>query len=206
MVSFYTVVKRCLDFLFSFLGLVLLSPFLLILYIFVKCSDVHSPVFFSHVRNGENGKKFKMFKFRTMRTDAEAVLMNDLALYEEFVANGYKLETDKDPRITPIGRILRKTSIDELPQLINVLLGHMSLVGPRPLPDREIHEYGEDKDLFLSVRPGITGWWQVSGRSNVGYPERCELELYYIEKASISFDIYILFKTALAVFNRVGAH
>lgn len=202
----YCLIKRIIDFGVSLIGIIFLSPIFVIIAIIMKCAEPEAPIFFAHTRNGKGGKKFKMYKFRTMCQDAETMLMKDSTLYAKFKANGYKFETQEDPRVTKLGGILRKTSLDELPQLINVCLGHMSLVGPRPLPDREISEYGDDRFKFLSVKPGITGWWQVSGRSNINYPERCNLELYYIEKCSLTFDVYILFKTVVIVLMRVGAH
>ncbi|MDT2858453.1 sugar transferase [Lactococcus lactis] len=202
----YGLIKRIGDILASSIGLIILMPLFLIVALIMKCSEPTAPIFFSHTRNGKKGKKFKMYKFRTMCQDAESILMKDTALFEKFKANGYKLETHEDPRVTKVGAFLRKTSIDELPQLINVCLGQMSLVGPRPIPDREILEYGSDKQKFLSVKPGITGWWQVSGRSNICYPERCDFELHYVDKNSLGFDILILFKTIGIVLKRHGAH
>lgn len=201
----YGLIKRIGDILVSSIGLIILIPLFLIVALIMKCSEPTAPIFFSHTRNGKNGKKFKMYKFRTMCQDAESILMKDTELFAKFKANGYKLETHEDPRITKIGGILRKTSIDELPQLINVFLGQMSLVGPRPLPDREIIEYGDNQEKFLSVKPGMTGWWQVSGRSTIGYPERCHLELYYVENCCFTFDVLILLKTIGIVLKRVGA-
>ena len=202
----YALMKRIIDFGFSFIGLIVLLPVFVMITLIMKCSEPKAPIFFAHTRNGKAGKKFKMYKFRTMCQDAETILMKDRALFEKFKTNGYKFETHEDPRVTKVGGLLRKTSLDELPQLINVCLGHMSLVGPRPLPDREIIEYGEELYKFLSVKPGITGWWQVSGRSNVNYPERCNLELHYVEKSSLAFDALILLKTVGIVLKRVGAH
>lgn len=201
----YSLIKRIGDILVSSIGLIILIPLFLIVALIMKCSEPTAPIFFSHTRNGKNGKKFKMYKFRTMCQDAESILMKDTELFAKFKANGYKLETHEDPRITKIGGILRKTSIDELPQLINVFLGQMSLVGPRPLPDREIIEYGDNQEKFLSVKPGMTGWWQVSGRSTIGYPERRHLELYYVEKCCFTLDVLILLKTIGIVLKRVGA-
>lgn len=126
-------------------------------------------------------------------------------LYQKYIQNNYKLEPEEDPRITGIGRF-KKTSLDELPQFINVLKGEMSLVGPRPVVKEELAEYKSRKDLFLSVKPGITGYWQVSGRSDVGYPERVDLELHYVYNQSVLFDIKILFLTLLHVLLRKGAY
>lgn len=126
-----------------------------------------------------------------MIVDADEKLKANKVLYQKYLKNNYKLEPEEDPRITKLGRFLRKTSLDEIPQLINVIKGDMSLVGPRPVVEEELLEYGERKNEFLSVKPGITGYWQVSGRSNVGYPERVNLELYYVNNQSLLFDLYI---------------
>lgn len=201
----YLYSKRVLDVFVSGLGLIFLSPVFLIVAILMKIKEPTGTILFGHTRNGQNGKKFKMYKFRSMCLNAEEILMADPVLYEKFVANGYKLGEGEDPRITKVGAFLRKTSLDELPQLVNVLFGSMSLVGPRPIPDNEIKEYGLRKNKFLSVKPGITGWWQVSGRSNIGYPERCDLELEYIDKMSLGMDIKILVLTFVAVLKKEGA-
>ena len=149
---------------------------------------------------------FNIYKFRSMATNAEQRLKEDPVLYEKYVANNYKLEQDEDPRITSIGRFLRKTSLDELPQLFNVFKGEMSLVGPRPIVAQELKEYKDRKDDLLSVKPGVTGYWQVSGRSDVGYPERVDLELFYVYHRTIWLDIRILFATVISVLLKKGAY
>jgi lipopolysaccharide/colanic/teichoic acid biosynthesis glycosyltransferase len=141
-----------------------------------------------------------------MRPDAEAVLKRDPEIYAKYLANGYKLPEGEDPRITRIGRILRSTSLDEIPQLLNVVRGDMSLVGPRPIVPAELKEYGERSDDFLAALPGITGKWQVSGRSNLGYPERADVELDYVYGWSFLEDLRILFRTVPVVLTRAGAH
>lgn len=197
--------KRVLDIFGSVFGLVIFSPIYLVITIIIK-QQSPGPVIFKQKRFGRDGKVFFIYKFRSMVVNAEQVLKENKELYEEYVRNNYKLEQDKDPRITKIGRFIRKTSLDELPQFINVLKGEMSLVGPRPVVPVELEEYGDKKDLFLSVKPGITGYWQVCGRSDVGYPERVDIELHYVHNQSIWLDIQILFKTVLHVLARKGAY
>jgi len=141
-----------------------------------------------------------------MRVDAEEALRRDAGLYRRYVDNDFKLPEAEDPRISPLGRFLRKSSLDELPQLMNVLRGEMSMVGPRPIVPDEIAHYKPYSELFLSIRPGITGLWQVSGRSNVRYPERAFMDLDYIGNNSVLQDLAILLKTVPAVFARKGAH
>ncbi len=127
------------------------------------------------------------------------MLRSDPTMYEEYRQNHYKIPDARDPRVTRVGRFLRRTSLDELPQLWNVLVGEMSLVGPRPVVEDELVEYGDDRDLMLSVRPGLTGAWAVAGRQSVGYPERCEIELQYVRERSIFHDVRILLRTVSAV-------
>ena len=140
-----------------------------------------------------------------MVDNADKILKQDAELYAKFVASGYKLPTAEDPRITKFGAFLRKTSLDELPQFWNTLNGTMSIIGPRPVVEDELVEYGEDIDKFLSVKPGVFGLWQASGRSNIEYPERAQMELDYVDRANLRFDFYILFKTVIAIFKRDGA-
>ncbi|OWR26788.1 multidrug MFS transporter [Saccharibacillus sp. O23] len=202
----FNATKRSMDMVASLIGLILLSPVFLVLALLIKIEDPKGPVFFKQKRFGRNSNMFNIYKFRSMATNAEQRLKEDPALYEKYVANNYKLEQDEDPRITSIGRFLRKTSLDELPQLLNVLKGEMSLVGPRPIVAQELKEYKERKNDLLSVKPGVTGYWQVSGRSNVGYPERVDLELYYVYHRTIWLDIRILFATVVSVLLKKGAY
>lgn len=197
--------KRALDVVVSLLGLILLAPLFLIIAIAIWV-DSPGPVFFRQMRPGLGGQLFPMLKFRTMRVDAEDVLRQDADLYRRFLENDCKLPEGEDPRIFPVGRILRKTSLDELPQLINVLRGEMSLVGPRPIVGPEIEHYGNHRTTFLSVKPGITGYWQVNGRSTVAYPERAHMDLTYIKHWSLLLDLKILLMTLPAVLMRRGAH
>lgn len=202
----YKVEKRALDIAVSGMGLIVLSPVFLGIALAMKINEPKGSVFFNHCRYGLNGKKFKMYKFRSMCVDAERMLMDNKKLFEEYKKNGYKFPDGKDPRVTKIGKFLRKTSLDELPQLMNVLTGDMSLVGPRPIIEKELFEYGDRKEKFLSVKPGITGLWQTSGRSAVGYPERCDLELSYVKNASFLLDMKIILCTFIAVIKKEGAY
>ncbi|HYF94942.1 MAG TPA: sugar transferase [Symbiobacteriaceae bacterium] len=202
----YEAFKRIVDFIGSAIGLILLSPIFLIIAAIIKRSSP-GPIFFRQQRVGRNGQPFKIVKFRSMRGDAEDVLRRNPELYAKYAANSYKLPEGEDPRITPIGRWLRKTSLDELPQLWNVLVGEMSLVGPRPLLKAEIDEwYRETQRDLLSVRPGMTGLWQVEGRSEIAYPQRADLELRYVRECSPTLDIRILIQTVSVVTKRRGAH
>ena len=198
----FKVIKRLFDIIVSLLGLLILSPLFLLLTILIKC-DSKGPVFFIQKRVGRNGKKFGIFKFRTMRINAEELIASFTPEQLKEWKENFKLKND--PRITRVGKFLRNTSLDELPQLINIFIGNMSLVGPRPIVEEELEWYGEKKSVLLSVRPGLTGWWATNGRSEVSYPERCDYELYYVYNCSLLLDIKILFKTFSAVFSRKGA-
>ena len=198
----YRVIKRILNLLCSFVGVIVLSPFFLIISIFIKGTS-KGPVFFVHERVGLNGKKFKLIKFRTMVNNAEEMIASFSPEQKKEWEENYKLKDD--PRITKIGKFLRRTSLDELPQLINILKGDMSIVGPRPVVDEELNWYGDKKDKLLSVKPGLTGWWAVNGRSNVPYPERCDLEIYYVDHISFALDAIIILKTLGVIIKKDGA-
>ena len=198
----YRGIKRIMNLLCSFVGVIVLSPFFLIISIFIKITS-KGPVFFIHERVGLNGKKFKLIKFRTMVNNAEEMIASFSPEQKKEWEENYKLKDD--PRITKIGKFLRRTSLDELPQLINILKGDMSIVGPRPVVDEELNWYGDKKDKLLSVKPGLTGWWAVNGRSNVPYPERCDLELYYVDHISFALDARIILKTLGAIIKKDGA-
>jgi lipopolysaccharide/colanic/teichoic acid biosynthesis glycosyltransferase len=190
----YIVGKRIIDILLSGVSMVLLSPVMLTIAILISRDG--GPVLFKQERVGQDGHHFYMYKFRTMRTDAEHVLRSDHELWTKYVANGYKLSQEEDPRITKVGRFLRKTSLDELPQFINVLKDEMSLVGPRPVIREELDsEYGEHQHHFVKMKPGVTGPWGISGRSDLTYPERAAVELSYLAKRSIRYDLYALWMT-----------
>ena len=198
----YRGIKRIMNLLCSFVGVIVLSPFFLIISLLIKVTS-KGPVFFVHERVGLNGRKFKLIKFRTMVNNAEEMIASFSPEQKKEWEENYKLKDD--PRITKIGKFLRRTSLDELPQLINILKGDMSIVGPRPVVDEELNWYGDKKDKLLSVKPGLTGWWAVNGRSNVPYPERCDLELYYVDHISFALDVKIILKTLGAIIKKDGA-
>lgn len=197
--------KRVFDILFSGVALLLISPVILIISTLIMLTDGR-PVTFKQDRIGRYGKPFSIIKFRSMCKNAEEVLQKDPEILKKYLANDYKLPEGEDPRITKLGRFFRKTSLDELPQFWNVLKGDMSVVGPRPIVPIELEEYGNYKDRFLSMKPGITGVWQVSGRSDIVYPERVHLELSYANKQGLFFDIIVILKTILKVVKGSGAH
>lgn len=203
---FYYFMKRTWDIFFSILLLLLTSLIILVVLIILACSGNGTPIY-ADKRVGKNGKTIKVLKFRSMYKDADdnpRKYLND-EQYEQFIK---ERKVDNDPRITKFGKIIRKTSIDELPQLFNILGGSMSVVGNRPITTQELEaNYKEEQQkVFVSARPGLTGWWQVSGRNNVEYynGERQKLELEYYEKRSIGFDIKIMFKTIPAVLKHKG--
>lgn len=202
-VTMYSIMKRTIDIVGSLSGLLLLSPLFVIIAILIKWEDPKGSVFFYQTRIGKNEKPFRMYKFRSMLTGAEDKLKELLAKNE---ISGAMFKMKDDPRITKIGKLIRKTSIDELPQLLNVLRGEMSLVGPRPPLTREVAEYTEYDKQRLTVTPGCTGLWQVSGRNNLNFKQMVELDLTYIEKRCIWFDIKILFKTVRAVVGSQDAY
>ncbi|MCP1142504.1 sugar transferase [Bacillus sp. DN_7.5] len=188
----YWIVKRCIDCIGALCGILLLFPVFLIVSLMIKYEDPKGPVLFKQIRVGRNGKEFNMYKFRSMVTDAEERL-NDILKYNEVSGAMFKMK--EDPRVTKIGKFIRKTSLDELPQLINVLKGEMSLVGPRPPLVREVREYDSYDMQRLMIVPGCTGLWQVSGRSSLSFKDMVELDITYINKMSFLFDLIIIFKT-----------
>ncbi|PMC37363.1 multidrug MFS transporter [Bacillus sp. UMB0899] len=204
--KFYYLTKRIVDILGALIGLVLVSPIFMLISVLYLFGENKGPVFFAQQRVGKNGRIFKMYKFRSMIVDAENVLKSDKKLYQKYLENNYKLEPSEDPRITKIGQFLRETSLDELPQLLNVLKGDMSLVGPRPVVQVELKEYNHRLTEFLSVKPGVTGYWQICGRSDVGYPERADLEFYYVDNQGFKLDLKIIVNTILLVISRKGAY
>lgn len=200
----YLKVKRVFDIVFSLIGLLFLAPVILFVKIAYLASGDKAKILYTQNRVGKSGRLFKIWKFRTMVPDADEKL-KELLKQEE-----YRIQWEKnqkivnDPRITKVGRFLRKTSIDELPQIINVLKGDMSLVGPRPLIVNELSMH-EGLRLYQKVKPGITGWWGCNGRSNIEYRERLELEYYYVKNISLYLDVLCIFRTVFAVFKRDGA-
>ena len=197
--------KWLLDKMFSILAFVLLLPLMAVIAVLVKLTS-RGPVFYGHPRLGRGGRKFLCWKFRTMYADAdrrlEKILAEDPAAAAEWNAN-FKLRDD--PRVTAFGRFLRKTSLDEIPQFFNVFKGDMAFVGPRPIVDREVPFYGKSFAVFSSVKPGITGLWQVSGRSDTGYARRVALDVEYVLNWSPWLDLWIIFRTIVSVVTLRGA-
>lgn len=190
--------------------ILLALPFILVAFFIITILimlDSEGPVFYRQTRIGRYGRRFYVYKFRTMVQNADELLQTYLAkspeLRAEWLAT-HKLKND--PRITRVGAILRKTSLDELPQLWNILIGEMSLIGPRPIVDAEVEKYGDCFELYTQVRPGLTGLWQVSGRSDTSYEQRVELDKYYVLNRSLKLDIQILWKTVFVVLKKDGAY
>ncbi len=201
----YFIIKRLFDFIISVIGLVLMIPLAIIIKIFYLVTGDTKSIFYLQKRIGKHGKNIKIFKFRTMVPNADELLtelLKDPKIKEEWDAN-QKLKND--PRITKIGKFLRRTSLDELPQFINVFIGNMSLIGPRPLVDGELDAHGGNHEIYESVRPGITGWWAVNGRSAITYEERLNLEYFYCINCCLWLDIKCIVKTFCAVLSRRGA-
>ncbi len=199
----YCAAKRCIDLLLS----LLVMPIYLVIYILaavaIKLTD-GGPVLYKAARIGKDGKPFCMYKFRTMKINADK--LEDFLTPEELEKYKKEYKLENDPRVTRIGNILRKTSADELPQILNVIKNDMSLIGPRPVINEETLLYGKDRSTFLSVKPGLTGYWQAYARNNVGYADgkRQEMELYYIRNRSLRFDIRIFFATIRRVLSGKG--
>lgn len=198
----YKIIKRLFDFCAALIGSIITLPFFILIAITIKL-DSKGPVFFIHRRVGKNGKPLPILKFRTMVVGAENMIKDFTPEQKKEWETNFKLE--HDPRVTKIGHFLRKTSIDELPQLYNILAGQLSVVGPRPVTKEEIEKYGKNKDKVLSVTPGLTGWWACNGRSNIDYQERMELELYYVDHASLLLDLKIILKTVKITLSHEGA-
>lgn len=198
----YDFIKRFADIVCSAIAIVLLSPFFIIISIAIKATS-KGPVIFVHKRVGKNGKKIGIYKFRSMVMNAEELIEKFTPEQKEEFKKNFKLEND--PRITKIGKFLRKTSLDELPQLFNILKGDLSIVGPRPIVEVETEIYGEYKNMLLSVKPGLTGFWAANGRSDTSYKRRRAMEIYYVKNRSLLFDIKIIFKTVISVFKGEGA-
>jgi exopolysaccharide biosynthesis polyprenyl glycosylphosphotransferase len=198
--------KRLVDLAFAIVALLVFAPLIGLIAIAVKLTSP-GPVFFRQERLGKGGRYFRIFKFRPMRADAQAVLKSDPQLYNRYRESNFKLASGEDFRITPLGRFLRTLSLDELPQLFNVLAGEMSLVGPRPIVPDEIKQYTDYAKLLLSVKPGLTGYWQVNGRSLItDYADRVRLDMEYIRDQSLRGDLQIMLKTVSAVTRSEGAH
>ena len=193
--------KRMMDVSIAAVLIVVLSPVMLVIVALVKATS-SGPSVYRRAIPGLNGRTFEVLKFRSMVQNAHQLMTADAALREEYARN---LKIKNDPRITAVGRILRKTSLDELPQLFNVLKGDMSLVGPRMLGDIELAKYGMHQAKVLSVKPGITGLWQISGRHRTSFEDRIRLDMEYIDRWSLGLDVRVLLKTPLAVISMAGA-
>lgn len=201
----YFFIKRIFDILVSLIGIIILIPISIIIKVLYLISGDTKSIFYSQKRIGKNGKEFKLYKYRTMVPNA------DIVLKELLKQKKYKKEWEKnqkfddDPRITKIGKVLRKISLDEFPQFINVFIGNMSLIGPRPLVKGELDQHNGNHELYESVKPGISGWWAANGRSVLDYEERLELEYYYCKNCSLLLDIKCIFKTIKIIICRTGA-
>lgn len=189
---------KLIDIVFSTIFFIFLPLWIIIAFFILIFNG--KPLIYSHPRIGQKGKIFNCYKFRTMKNNIDKIISNDPKLYKEYVENDYKIPESFDP-YSKIGKLLRKTSIDEIPQFINIIKGEMSLVGPRPIVQNELNNYIDDEQkIFLSVKPGITGYWQVNGRNRIRYPERKNLELFYAQNKSFLLDIKIILKTIKILF------
>ena len=201
----YSGIKRFFDIIVGILGIIILLPVSIIVKIVNIINKDYAPIFYSHIRIGKNGKEFKLYKFRSMVPNADEVL-KELLKQKKYADEWNKNQKfENDPRITKAGKVLRKTSLDELPQFINVLKGDMSLIGPRPLVKGELDAHHGNHQIYEKVRPGITGWWACNGRSATTYKKRLELEYYYVNNMSLWLDIKCIYKTVEAVLKRNGA-
>ena len=198
----YLFIKRLMDIVGASIGIILTAPIMLVVAILVKLEDPKGPILFSQIRNGEYPKTFKMYKFRSMYVDAEERLEEIMHLNEQ---SGPAFKIKDDPRITKVGKFIRKTSLDELPQLFNVLKGDMSLVGPRPALPREVEQYTSYQRQRLLVKPGLTCIWQVSGRNNIGFDEWVELDIKYIKTRNLWLDIKLILLTIPAMLGDENA-
>lgn len=198
----YNFFKRSFDIISASIGILFLLPLFIVLAILVKL-DSKGPIFFSHKRIGKNGKIIGIYKFRSMVSNSEDIFKNFTEEQKKEFEKNFKL--DDDPRITKIGGFLRKTSLDELPQLLNIIKGDMSVVGPRPIVRAEVEKYGVCADKLFSVKPGLTGFWQANGRSDTTYEERVQMDMYYIDNRSFLLDIRIILKTVISVIRKEGA-
>ena len=198
----YLAIKRLIDIIGSLIGIILLSPLYIIIAILIKF-DSPGKVVFGHTRKGKGGKDIKVYKFRTMYSNASEIFESFTPEQKEEYYTNFKL--DNDPRVTKLGGFLRKTSLDELPQLFNILKGDMTIIGPRPIVEKEISKYGNKAEKLFSVVPGLAGYWQANGRSDTTYEERVEMDMYYIDNMSFYLDVKILFQTAISVLKGEGA-
>jgi len=205
----YDIAKRLMDIISSVLLAIIFLPIWIIVPLLQKVEST-GPVFYTQERLGKNGKKFKLIKFRSMYVDADNFWHKDTPEREKARKSGWKMTLDEDPRITKFGKFLRQTSIDEFPQILNILLGDMSLVGPRPIraieKDDAINRYGKKIEILinesLSTKPGLTGPWQVSGRNEIPWNQRLAIDADYAKRKSIIYDIYIILKTPFAMISK----
>lgn len=198
----YICVKRILDIVISLFGMIILLPIFIIIATIIKL-DSKGPIFFTHRRIGKDGKEIGIYKFRTMVDNAEDLIKEFTEEQQKEFRECYKLQND--PRVTKIGKFLRKTSLDELPQVLNILKGDLSIIGPRPVIEEELEKYGKNREKFISVKPGLTGYWAANGRSDTTYAERVQMELYYVDNMSLKLDVQVFFKTIIAVIRKEGA-
>lgn len=206
----YKIFKRFIDIIGALLGCIILIPLTIGIWIANIIAKDNGPVFYAHKRIGKNGKEFKMYKFRTMCTNAYDMVKDEESMKRYFTEEQIEewkenFKIDDDPRITKVGKFLRKTSLDEIPQVINILKGDLSIIGPRPVIGEELEKYEQNKEKLLSVTPGLTGYWAANGRSDTSYEERMQMELYYVDNISFKLDFKIFFKTILTVLKREGA-
>lgn len=197
--------KRAVDLTVALVTSPVIVPVALVCAALIRLTS-RGPALFRQERVGLDGRSFPMYKFRTMRHDAEETLSSDPLLWQQYVENDFKLPVSMDPRVTRLGKWLRRTSLDEVPQLINVVLGDMSIVGPRPVTRAQYDTFADVVDAYRAVRPGMTGYWQVNGRSDVHYPERAEYDRHYVDEWSIWLDISLIVRTPLAIVGGRGAH
>ncbi len=195
----YLFIKRCIDIIFSLICIIILSPVFLIISIVIKIES-KGPIIFKQERIGEHGKTFKIYKFRTMQENAEKLIENFSEKEKKEFNENYKLQNDF--RVTKFGKTLRRSKLDELPQFVNILKGDMSLVGPRPVVKKEVLKYKNNKDKFLSIKPGMTGYWQAYATEGIKYEERMKMELYYVDNCGFKLDLKIFIKTISLFFKK----
>lgn len=198
----YRIAKRIMDILLAGIGTILAAPFILLIILAIKL-DSKGPAFYIHHRIGKNGKPLRLYKFRSMYQNADEMFLRFTPEQKAEWEQNFKLR--EDPRITRVGKFLRRTSLDELPQLLNILQGNLSVVGPRPVVDEELEKYGTNKTRFLSVTPGLTGYWQAFTRSDGTYEDRMAMELYYVDHANFWWDVKIILATVVSVLKGRGA-
>lgn len=203
----YRFIKRIIDIVVGLIGVIILAPITVVLYIVnIFADESKGPLFYDQLRVGKNGKYFKIYKFRTMIVGADKILEKYLEENEEARIEYKKYKKLKnDPRVTKVGEFIRKTSLDEFPQFINVLKGDMSLVGPRPYLPREKEDMGDYYDCIIQARPGVTGYWQIAGRSDVTFDDRLKMDYNYIQNKNLKTDLKLLGKTVLNVVKKEGA-